>query len=132
MLFPERVSRCIQNLRILIKKMSDLRESLPTLLQCLGLSYLGLIIVCSGGGGREATPQSFIRRGSAPRSKSSPFYIPFLREKEPLSYAFRMKFYPFHIPTERVLLNFSLRKPLKYLDDSAVRCVCSRYFEIPF
>ena len=62
----------------------------------------------SGGGG--ATQQSFIREGSAPRSKPLPFYIPFLREKVPLLYTFRRKWHPFHVPTERVLLNFSFEK----------------------
>ena len=65
-----------------------------------------------GGGG---TQQSFIRGGSAPRSKPLPFYIPFLTEKVPLSYTFRRKWHPFHIPTERVLLNFSFEKALKIL-----------------
>ena len=44
--------------------------------------------------------------------KPLPFYIPFLIEKVSLSYTFRRKFYPFHIPTERVLLNFSFEKAL--------------------
>ena len=35
-----------------------------------------------GGGDKH----SFVRGGSAPRSKPSPFYIPFLTEKVPLSY----------------------------------------------
>ena len=68
-----------------------------------------------GGGGGGATQQSFIRGGSALRSKPLPFYIPFLREKLPLLFTFRRKFYPFHIPTERVLLNFSFEKALKRL-----------------
>ena len=51
-----------------------------------------------------------------------PFVYHFWEKK----YPFRRKVYPFHIPTEQVLLNFSFenQKPLKYLDDSAVRCVC--------
>ena len=49
---------------------------------------------CSPGG---PTQESFIRGGSAPRSKPLPFYIPFLREKVPLLYTFCRKFYPFHI-----------------------------------
>ena len=61
-----------------------------------------------GGGG---TRQSFIRGGSAPRSKPLPFYMPFLREKVSLLYTFRRKWYRFHISTERVLLTFHLRKP---------------------
>ena len=87
-----------------------------------------------GGGGVRGTHQSFIRGGSAPRSKPLPYYIPFLVEKIPLSYTFHRKLYPSHIPTERLLLNFSLQKPLKilYLDKSVVGCVCSRYFESPF
>ena len=83
-----------------------------------------------GGGG--GTQQSFIRGGSGPRSKPLPFCIPFLIEKVPLSYTFHRKLYPFSIPTERLLLNFSLQKPLKYLGELAVGCVCSRYFESPF
>ena len=58
-----------------------------------------------GGGG---TQQSFIRGGCATRSKPLPFYIPFLRERVLLSYTFHRKLYPFHIPTEGLLLNFSL------------------------
>ena len=65
-------------------------------------------------GGGRGTQQSFIREGSAPRSKPLPFYIPFLTEKVPLSYTFHRKWYPFDIPTEQLLLNFS------------------RYFECPF
>ena len=45
------------------------------------------------------TQQSFIRGGSSPRSKPLPFYIPF-------RIPFVKKFYLFHIPAERVLLNF--------------------------
>ena len=75
------------------------------------------VMVCfkARGGGGGGTKQSFIRGGSAPRSKPLPFYIPFLREKVPLSYTFRRKWHPFHIPTERVLPNVSLQKPLKIL-----------------
>ena len=32
--------------------------------------------------------------------------------------------YPFRIPVERLLVNFHLSNPLKYLDESAVRCIC--------
>ena len=67
-----------------------------------------------GGGGRVLN--SFIRGGSAPRSKPLPFYIPFLTEKVPLSYTFHRKWHPFHIPAERLLLNFSLRQPVKILE----------------
>ena len=66
-------------------------------------------------GGVGGTQQSFIRERSAPRSKPLPFYISFLREKVPLSYTFRRKWYPFHIPTEPVSLNFSFEKTLKIL-----------------
>ena len=65
-----------------------------------------------GGGG---TQQSFIRGGPAPRSKPLPFHIPFFIEKVPLSYTFHRKWYPFQIPTEQLLLNFSPEKPLKIL-----------------
>ena len=81
------------------------------------------------GGG---TQKSFIRGGSARRSKPLPFYIPFSIEKIPLSYTFHRKLYPFHIPTEWLLLNFSLYKPLKSLDESVVRCAHLRSFESPF
>ena len=50
-----------------------------------------------------------------PRGPNPNPYIPFLREKVPLSYTFRRKFSPFHIPTERVLLNSSFDKALKIL-----------------
>ena len=49
-----------------------------------------------GGGG---TQQSFIRGGSAPRSKPLPFYVPFLIEKVPLLHTSHRKWYPFHIPS---------------------------------
>ena len=62
------------------------------------------------GGG---THKSFIRGGSALRSKPLPFYIQYLVEKVPLSYTFHRKWNPFHIPTERLLPNFLLQKPLK-------------------
>ena len=65
----------------------------------------------------------YIRGGSNPTSKPSPFYKPFLLEKVPLSYTFHRKLHPFHIPTERLLRNFSLEKPVKYLEKSAVGCV---------
>ena len=68
-----------------------------------------------GGGGGNSLKQSFIRGGSAPRSKPLPFYIPFLIEKVPLSNTVHRKLYPFHLPTERLLLNCSLQKPLKIL-----------------
>ena len=68
-----------------------------------------------GGGGGGGTQHRFVRGGSAPSSKSLPFYMPFLTEKVPLSYTFHRKLYPFHIPMERLSLNFSLKKPLKIL-----------------
>ena len=68
-----------------------------------------------GGGGGGGTQQSFILGGSAPGSKPLPFYIPLLIEKVPLSYTCHRKWYPFHIPTERLLLNLSLQKPPKML-----------------
>ena len=40
------------------------------------------------GGGGGGTVQSFIRVISSPRSNPLPFYMPFLTEKEPLSYTF--------------------------------------------
>ena len=82
-------------------------------------------------GGRGCTKQSFIRRGSTPRSKALPFNIPVMIDKEPLSCTFHGKLNPFL--SERLLLEtFYFRNPLKYLDESALRCVCSRYFEVPF
>ena len=59
----------------------------------------------------------------------------FLIEKVPLSYTFHRNWYPFPIPIRSDLVNFSLQKPLnilKHLDESAVRCVCSKYFESRF
>ena len=85
-----------------------------------------------GGGGGEGTQQSFILEGSAPRSKPLPFNIPFLIEKVPLSYTFNRKWYPFIYLRSNFYHTFHLRNPLKYLDESAVRCVSSTYFEKPF
>ena len=51
-----------------------------------------------GGGGGGGAQQSFIRGGSAPRSKPLPFYVPFLIEKVPLLHTSHRKWYPFHIP----------------------------------
>ena len=48
-----------------------------------------------GGGGGGGTQHSFIRGGSSLRSKPLPFYIPFLREKVPLSYTLRKIAPPF-------------------------------------
>ena len=95
----------------------------PFLRQC----FLTISWIPGGGGGLL----SKVLYGEAPPRgpNSYPLKSHFW---EKIAYTFRRKFYPFHIPTERVLLNFSLRKPLKYLDDLAFRCVCSRYFESPF
>ena len=68
-----------------------------------------------GGGGGGGTQKSFIRGGAAPKSKPLPFYIPFLTEKVTRPYTFHRKLYPFDIPTERLLLNFSPEKPLEIL-----------------
>ena len=101
----------------------------PGLIGCKTVRYGG-----GGGGGRGSTQQSFKRKGSAPRMKPLPFNLPFLIRKVPLSYSFHRKLYHFHIPMERLLLNVLLEEPLKYLDESAIRCVCSRYFvkSLPF
>ena len=48
---------------------------------------------CSSENLPGGTQQSFIWGGSAPRSKPLPFYIPFLTEKEPLSYTFLPSFH---------------------------------------
>ena len=44
------------------------------------------------------------------------------------------RLYPFLIPTEllKLLPNIHLTIPLKYVVESDVKCVCSRYFESPF
>ena len=47
-----------------------------------------------------------------PRGPNPYLFIYHFWEKR---YPFRRKWYPFHIPTERVLLNFSLEKTLKIL-----------------
>ena len=53
--------------------------------------------------------------------KGTPFaYLP--SKIVPLSYTYGATFSKL----------FYLRNPLKYLDESAVRCVCSRYFYSPF
>ena len=87
-----------------------------------------------GGGGGGGTQQSIIRKDSAPRMTPLPFYLPFLIGMVPLSYTFHRKLYQYHIPMERLLLNVLLEEPLKHLDESAVRCVCLRYFvkSLPF
>ena len=74
-----------------------------------------LVMILLGGGGGGGTQQSFIRGGSASRSKSLPFYIAFLIEKVPLSYTFNRKLHPFSIPPERLLRNIPLEKILKIL-----------------
>ena len=101
----------------------------PGLIGCKTVRYRG-----GGGGGVWGTQQTVIRKGSGPGMKPLPFYLPFLIGKVPLSYTFHRKLYHFHMPMERLLLNFSLEEPLKHLDESAVRCVCSRYFvkSLPF
>ena len=45
------------------------------------------------------------------------------RGPNPYPFIYHRKLYPFQIPTEGRLLNFSFEKPLKYLDESAVRCI---------
>ena len=50
---------------------------------------------------------------AAPPQGPYPFIYHFLIEKVPLSYAFHTKLYPFHLPTKRLLPNFSLDKPLR-------------------
>ena len=86
---------------------------------------------CPGGGGGWHTSKfHFIRGGSAPRSKPLPFDTPFLTEKVPLSYTFHIKnCTPFISLRSYFFQTFHLRNPLKYLTESAVRCVCSRYFD---
>ena len=61
-----------------------------------------------GGGGGGGSQQSFVRGGSAPRSKPFSFDILFLIGKVTLSYVIHRTLSPFHIPTERHLLTFSL------------------------
>ena len=85
-----------------------------------------------GGGGGGDTQQSFMRGGSAPRSKPLLFYIRFLIEKVPFRIPFIENGTPFIYLRSDFYLTFPLRNPLKYLDESAIRCVCSRYFESPF
>ena len=36
------------------------------------------------------------------------------------------------IRSDSYFKHYYLRNPLKYFDESAVRCVCSRYVEVPF
>ena len=61
-------------------------------------------VACSISASRDpfrggSTQQSFIRGGSAPRSKPLPFYVPFLIEKVSLLHTSHRKWYPFHIPS---------------------------------
>ena len=65
--------------------------------------------VGGGGGGVRRALNKVL--GFAPRSKPLPFYTPFLIEKVPVSYTFHRKLHPFHIPTEWVILPFSLETP---------------------
>ena len=53
--------------------------------------------------------------------KGTPCRIPSTENGTPFIYL-RSDFYQ----------TFHVRNPLKYLDESAVRCVCSKYFESPF
>ena len=68
-----------------------------------------------GGGAEEGTRQSFIREAPPRGPNPYPFIYHFFIEKVPLSYTFHRKLYPFHIPTKRLLPNFSLEKPLEIL-----------------
>ena len=62
--------------------------------------------------GREGgTQQSFVWRGSTPRSNILPFYIPFLTEKVPLLYTFHWKMVPLSHTYLRTMHPFS--KPLE-------------------
>ena len=80
--------------------------------------------ISSGGGGGVGALNKVLY-GEAPPQGPNPYHFinHFLIEKVPLSYTFHRKWYPFHIPTELLLLNFSSEEPLKYLDESAVRRV---------
>lgn len=68
------------------------------------------------------------------------FYMPFMMEMLPFSNAFHRKSYPFLLSDLRSgiflqslnRVNFRLRNLLIYLDESAVWCFCSGYFETPF
>ena len=67
-----------------------------------------------GGGGRGALGRVFYGR-LRPEVQTLSLLYAILIEKVPLSYTFHRKLYPFHTPTERLLLNVSLEKPLKIL-----------------
>ena len=69
-------------------------------------------------GGKGGTQQSFIRGGSAQRSKPLPFYIPFLIEKGALSYTFHKKIVP---------LSYTYGATFTKL--LTIRGACLRYFE---
>ena len=80
---------------------------------------------------REGLPNKVLYGEAPPQGPNPyPFYIPFLREKVPLSYTFLRKWHPFHIPTDRVLLNLSFEKTL-YFYTSILQLVKSLPFFIP-
>ena len=86
-----------------------------------------------GRGGEGMGLKKLIRGGSAPRSDPSPFNVPFLTEKIPLSYTFHWQLVPlsYTFQTGSLLVIFMLRSINK--NSTIVRCVCSKYFnERPF
>ena len=91
---------------VMIKTLRDLifRSCFPSNLveaavsqvsNCFLASSPTLLLTESPGGGGWCKQQSFIREGSAPRSKPLPFYVPFLIAKVLLSYSFHRKLYHF-------------------------------------
>ena len=85
-----------------------------------------------GWGGGGGTQQTFIRRGSAPRSKPLPFYVPFLIEKIPLWHTSHRKWYPFHIPSWgfKIFCPFQIAKWQFYLPFPILELVKSLPFHI--
>ena len=82
---------------------------------------------------RGGIQQSFIRGGSAPRSKPLPFYVPCLIEKVPLLHTSYRKWYPFHIPSWgfKIFCPFQISKWQFSLPFPILELVKSLPFHIP-
>ena len=98
-----------------------------------GVTYYENIILNAQGGGGGGSQQSFIRGGSAPRSKPLPFYEPFLIEKVSLLHTSQRKWYPFHIPSWgfKIFCPFQIPKWQSSLPFPILELMKSLPFHIP-